>query len=145
MSSPRKIMGKSIRSLGTAREHGLHVDSLNSDRTELFLSAILNLSPQPELPKTSCQITIGLTIEASRVIGTGTLGCGSAIVEEEDFIAKNTTFENSTPEGSGQVVAITVTADRSTFYNCRFLGWQVYSLLLVNGRKYDIPLSLDVV
>ncbi|KAM1460816.1 hypothetical protein ACFXTO_046067 [Malus domestica] len=38
--------------------------------------------------------------QASRVIGTGTFGCGSAIVEGEDFIAENITFENSAPEVS---------------------------------------------
>lgn len=32
------------------------------------------------------------------MIGTGTFGCGSAIVEGEDFIAENITFENSSPE-----------------------------------------------
>ena len=32
------------------------------------------------------------------MIGTGTFGCGSTIVEGEDFIAENITFENSAPE-----------------------------------------------
>lgn len=32
------------------------------------------------------------------MIGTGTFGCGSVIVEGEDFIAENVTFENSSPE-----------------------------------------------
>ena len=32
------------------------------------------------------------------MIGTGTFGCGTAIVEGEDFIAENITFENSSPE-----------------------------------------------
>ena len=32
------------------------------------------------------------------MIGTGTFGCGSVIVEGEDFIAENITFENSSPE-----------------------------------------------
>ncbi|KAH0853499.1 LOW QUALITY PROTEIN: hypothetical protein HID58_093111 [Brassica napus] len=36
--------------------------------------------------------------QASRVIGTGTFGCGSVIVEGEDFIAENVTFENSASE-----------------------------------------------
>ncbi|CAA6658732.1 unnamed protein product [Spirodela intermedia] len=66
----------------------------------------------------------------SRVIGTGTFGCGSTIVEGEDFIAENITFENSAPQGSGQAVAVRVTADRCAFYNCRFLGWQVRHALL---------------
>ncbi|KAG9456902.1 hypothetical protein H6P81_001410 [Aristolochia fimbriata] len=71
----------------------------------------------------------------SRVIGNGTFGCGSAIVEGEDFIAENITFENSAPEGSGQAVAIRVTADRCAFYNCRFLGWQD-TLYLHHGKQY---------
>nr|QIR83187.1 pectin methylesterase 29 [Cunninghamia lanceolata] len=62
--------------------------------------------------------------QASRVIGTGTFGCGTMIIEGEDFIAEGITFENASPQGSGQAVAIRVTADRCAFYNCRFLGWQ---------------------
>jgi pectin methylesterase-like acyl-CoA thioesterase len=37
-------------------------------------------------------------IKPSRVIGTGTFGCGTFIVEGEDFIAENITFENSAPQ-----------------------------------------------
>lgn len=73
--------------------------------------------------------------QAARVIGTGTFGCGSTIVEGEDFIAENITFENSSPQGSGQAVAIRVTADRCAFYNCRFLGWQD-TLYLHYGKQY---------
>ncbi|KAL8471627.1 hypothetical protein ACS0TY_029036 [Phlomoides rotata] len=73
--------------------------------------------------------------QAARVIGTGTFGCGSVIVEGEDFIAENITFENSAPQGSGQAVAIRVTADRCAFYNCRFLGWQD-TLYLHYGKQY---------
>ncbi|KAF7134852.1 hypothetical protein RHSIM_Rhsim08G0071500 [Rhododendron simsii] len=73
--------------------------------------------------------------QTSRVIGTGTFGCGSVIVEGEDFIAENVTFENSAPQGSGQAVAIRVTADRCAFYNCRFLGWQD-TVYLHYGKQY---------
>lgn len=73
--------------------------------------------------------------QTERVIGTGTFGCGSTIVEGEDFIAENITFENTSPQGSGQAVAIRVTADRCAFYNCRFLGWQD-TLYLHYGRQY---------
>ncbi|KAL6499129.1 hypothetical protein OROHE_026283 [Orobanche hederae] len=52
--------------------------------------------------------------QAAHVIGTGTFGCGTTILEGEDFIAENITFENSAPEGSGQAVAIRVTAVHST-------------------------------
>ncbi|EFJ31471.1 hypothetical protein SELMODRAFT_66723, partial [Selaginella moellendorffii] len=74
-------------------------------------------------------------LQASRVIGTGTFGCGTVIVEGEDFIAQGITFENSSPKGSGQAVAIRVTADRCAFYSCRFLGWQDTAYLHY-GRQY---------
>ncbi|XP_010917099.1 pectinesterase 31 [Elaeis guineensis] len=73
--------------------------------------------------------------QSSRVIGTGTFGCGSTIVEGGDFIAENITFENSAPQGSGQAVALRATADRCAFYNCRFLGWQD-TLYLHHGKQY---------
>nr|QIR83188.1 pectin methylesterase 30 [Cunninghamia lanceolata] len=69
------------------------------------------------------------------VIGSGTFACGSVIVEGSDFIAEEITFENSAPQGSGQAVAIRVTADRCAFYNCRFLGWQD-TAYLNHGRQY---------
>ncbi|CAN6479277.1 unnamed protein product [Victoria cruziana] len=71
----------------------------------------------------------------SRIIGTGTFGCGTFIVEGEHFIAENVTFENSSPQGSGQAVAMRVTADHCGFYNCRFLGWQD-TLYLHFGKQY---------
>lgn len=39
-------------------------------------------------------------LQASRLIGTGTFGCGTVIVEGEDFISENVTFENSSPQVS---------------------------------------------
>ncbi|WVZ58940.1 hypothetical protein U9M48_009155 [Paspalum notatum var. saurae] len=71
----------------------------------------------------------------SSAIGTGTFGCGTFIIEGEDFIAENITFENSAPEGSEQAVAVRVTADRCAFYHCRFLGWQD-TLYLHHGKQY---------
>lgn len=73
--------------------------------------------------------------QGSQVVGTGTFACGTLIVEGEDFIAQGITFENSSPKGSGQAVALRVTADRCAFYNCRFLGWQD-TLYLHFGRQY---------
>eukprot|EP00250_Pteridium_aquilinum_P004231 c14457_g1_i1 orf=377-1345(-) len=73
--------------------------------------------------------------QASQVIGTGTFACGTVIVEGEDFIAQGITFENSSPKGSGQAVAIRVTTDRCAFYSCRFLGWQDTAYLHY-GRQY---------
>ncbi|KAH0856058.1 hypothetical protein HID58_084319 [Brassica napus] len=62
--------------------------------------------------------------QEARVIGKGTFASGTVIVEGDDFIAENITFENSSPQGSGQAVAVRVSADRCAFYNCRFLSWQ---------------------
>ncbi|XP_057736970.1 pectinesterase 31-like isoform X2 [Arachis stenosperma] len=73
--------------------------------------------------------------KGEKVVGGGTFGCGSTIVEGEDFIAENITFENSSPQGSGQAVAMRVTADRCAFYNCRFLGWQD-TLYSHYGKQY---------
>lgn len=56
-----------------------------------------------------------------------------------DFRAENITFENSfefVPGGVGsQAVAVLADADRMTFKNCRFLGWQD-TLYARNGRQY---------
>lgn len=56
--------------------------------------------------------------QTSRVIGTGTFGCGSVIVEGEDFIAENVTFENSAP----QVIELLLSSNRhlgeSLFFLC---------------------------
>ncbi|GAB2273539.1 Pectinesterase 31 [Dionaea muscipula] len=122
------------------------------------LRTVIRISPgtynQPVyVPKTKNFITIAglrpeLTIltwnntatkidhhQTSSLIGTGTFGSGSVIVEAEEFIAENITFENSSPQGFGQAVALRVTADRCAFYNCRFLGWQD-TLYLHHGKQY---------
>jgi pectinesterase len=59
-----------------------------------------------------------------RLIGSATL---------YDFHAENITFENSFGTGS-QIVALFVDADRASFQNCRFLGWQ--DTLFVNGSRH---------
>lgn len=51
-------------------------------------------------------------------------------VESHDFAAVNVVFENSAGHNCGgssgqhQAVAVRVTADRASFYDCSFLGWQ---------------------
>ncbi|HET7288596.1 MAG TPA: pectinesterase family protein, partial [Pyrinomonadaceae bacterium] len=57
----------------------------------------------------------------------------STFVNADDFRAENVTFENSFGTGS-QAVALFVDADRATFRNCRFLGWQ--DTLFVNGSRH---------
>jgi PelA/Pel-15E family pectate lyase len=54
-------------------------------------------------------------------------------VNANDFRAENVTFENSYGTGS-QAVALFVDAERATFENCRFLGWQ--DTLFVNGSRH---------
>ncbi|PRD53730.1 pectinesterase family protein [Sphingobacterium gobiense] len=53
----------------------------------------------------------------------GTSGSSSFYCLGEGFIAENITFENSAGP-VGQAVAIWVGADKATFINCRFLGYQ---------------------
>jgi PelA/Pel-15E family pectate lyase len=57
----------------------------------------------------------------------------STLVNADDFRAENVTFENSFGTGS-QAVALFVDADRASFRNCRFLGWQ--DTLFVNGSRH---------
>src|SRR4029079_8162892 len=54
-------------------------------------------------------------------------------VNASDFRAENVTFENSFGVGS-QAVALFVDAERATFEDCRFLGWQ--DTLFVNGSRH---------
>jgi pectinesterase len=47
----------------------------------------------------------------------------TVVLQGHDFTAENITFEN-TAGNHGQALAVYITGDRSTFRNCRFLGWQ---------------------
>lgn len=58
----------------------------------------------------------------------------STVIDADDFIAENITFENSAG-AVGQALAIRVDGDRVVFRNCRFLGWQD-TILLNRGRQY---------
>lgn len=53
----------------------------------------------------------------------GTSGSSSLYIYAEGFSAENLTFENSSGP-VGQAVAVWVGGDKSTFLNCRFLGFQ---------------------
>ena len=57
----------------------------------------------------------------------------STLINADDFRAENLTFENSFGTGL-QAVALFVDADRASFKNCRFLGWQ--DTLFVNGSRH---------
>jgi pectinesterase len=58
----------------------------------------------------------------------------STVIDADDFMAENITFENSAGP-VGQALAIRVDGDRAVFRNCRFLGWQD-TVFLNRGRQY---------
>ncbi|MDN3587763.1 pectinesterase family protein [Pedobacter aquatilis] len=66
----------------------------------------------------------------------GTSGSSSFYIYAEGFSAENLTFENSSGP-VGQAVAVWVGGDKSTFLNCRFLGFQdtLYTYG-ANNRQY---------
>ena len=64
----------------------------------------------------------------------GTFRTPSTVIDADDFMAENITFENSAGP-VGQALAIRVDADRAVFRRCRFLGWQD-TVFLNRGRQY---------
>lgn len=74
-----------------------------------------------------------LTFKLSALQAGNTRLAFSALVNAHDFRAENLTFENTFGTGS-QAVALFVDAQRASFENCRFLGWQ--DTLFVNGSRH---------
>ncbi|HYV09561.1 MAG TPA: pectate lyase [Pyrinomonadaceae bacterium] len=74
-----------------------------------------------------------LTYRLSALQAGNTRLAFSTLIKANDFHAENLTFENSFGTGS-QAVALFVDADRASFKNCRFLGWQ--DTLFVNGSRH---------
>jgi pectinesterase len=64
----------------------------------------------------------------------GTFRTPSTVIDADDFVAENITFENSAGP-VGQALAIRVDGDRATFRRCRFLGWQD-TVFLNRGRQF---------
>ncbi|HLX94413.1 MAG TPA: pectinesterase family protein [Verrucomicrobiae bacterium] len=58
----------------------------------------------------------------------------STVVDADDFVAENLTFQNSAGP-QGQALAVRLDGDRAIFRNCRFLGWQD-TILANRGRQY---------
>ncbi len=64
----------------------------------------------------------------------GTSGSYSTLIEGDDFVAENVTFENTAGQ-VGQAVALRTTGERQSFLNCRMLGWQD-TLYVHQGSAY---------
>ncbi len=64
----------------------------------------------------------------------GTFRTPTVQVDGDGFAAENITFENSAGP-VGQALALRVDADKVSFSNCRFLGWQD-TIFLNRGRQY---------
>ncbi|KAF6174305.1 hypothetical protein GIB67_040798 [Kingdonia uniflora] len=60
----------------------------------------------------------------------GTFNSATVIVESNYFQAVNIVFQNSSPEpdgkelNGGQAVALRISGDKASFYNCKFIGFQ---------------------
>lgn len=65
----------------------------------------------------------GMDDPGARGRKVGTLGSESVVIQADNVIAENITFENSAHR-LGPAVALRTTGDRQIFRNCRFLGWQ---------------------
>ncbi len=83
-------------------------------------------------------ISYGDWAQKKTILGedTGTSGSATFYVFAKDFCAVNITFKNSAGP-IGQAVAAHVSADRSVFFHCRFLGFQdtLYTYA-ENSRQY---------
>ena len=83
-------------------------------------------------------ITYGDWAQKKSIFGDeiGTSGSATFYVYGHDFYAENITFKNSAGP-VGQAVAAHVSADRSVFFNCRFLGFQDTLFTYAdNSRQY---------
>lgn len=77
----------------------------------------------------------------------GTQNSASVAVKSTDFMAVNITFENTYVNYSGgsgtQAVAYRQDADRATFYNCRFIGYQDTLYLKNASRCYFLECYIE--
>lgn len=65
----------------------------------------------------------------------GTTGGTSVNLSSSDVSVENITFENSTPLGGSQAVALLVSGSRVQFRNCRFMSYQD-TLYVKSGSQY---------
>ncbi len=62
----------------------------------------------------------------------GPNGSETVVIQADNFIAENITFENSSG-ANAPAVAVRTMGDKQVFRNCRFLGWQ--DTLWVDGKR----------
>lgn len=60
----------------------------------------------------------------------------STAILASDFTAENITFQNSSPQGEGQALAVDLRGDRMVFTNCRFVSHQDTVFCNTEGRLY---------
>lgn len=64
----------------------------------------------------------------------GTSGSYSTLIDDDDFLAENVTFQNTAGD-VGQAVALRTTGRRQAFRHCRIIGWQD-TLYVHEGTQY---------
>lgn len=60
----------------------------------------------------------------------------STVILGSDFTAENITFQNSSPQGEGQALAVDVRGERMVFANCKFVSHQDTVYCNTEGRLY---------
>ncbi|HUA39236.1 MAG TPA: pectinesterase family protein [Candidatus Sulfopaludibacter sp.] len=90
------------------------------------------LGEDPEQTVLTYDLHAGLPGPDGRPIGT--FRTPSTVIDADDFVAENLTFQNSAGP-RGQALAVRLDGDRIIFRNCRFLGWQD-TILCNRGRHY---------
>jgi pectinesterase len=108
---------------------GTYTEQLTVPSNKPYLD-LLGRSSDP----TKTVLTFNLNATSSNGSG-GTSGSASTTINANNFSAANITFNNSTPYGISQAVAVKVQGDEDAFNNCRFEGFQD-TLYVANGRDY---------
>ncbi|XP_059646259.1 pectinesterase 1-like [Cornus florida] len=96
---------------------GIYTEKIIIDKKKPFVTLLASD------PKNMPTLVFGDTGAAK-----GTMMCASVIVESDYFSATGVIFKNSAPRPKpgqqAQAVALRISGDKASFYNCRFLGFQ---------------------
>jgi pectinesterase len=90
-------------------------------------------------------ITDDLNARTPKPVGTGTYGttgASSTFIKANRIAVTNITFENSTPFGGSQAVAIKTVGDEISFKNCAFVSFQD-TLYVTSGRDYFVDCQIS--